>query len=284
MILQKEINENSVKFKVPPATIDKDWVLGHLLNGIVSFEELKNLLIFKGGTCLKKCFFENYRFSEDLDFTLLDEKFEITEKLIRAILKITEKNSGAFFDFKLIKNQIHNDVDQGYEVKIKFWGANHKANQKPLPPSRWQTEIKLDISFSEKLLSEPEIHQIIHAYSDEDLITEKVKTYSMQEIVAEKVRSLVQRNRPRDVFDNWYFSKQIKTSLYPIIKNLLIQKAQNKNVDISKLENFVNEKKKNANKRAWESSLAHQISKEHLPDFDEAFNSLQPFIEKILNS
>lgn len=28
--------------------------------------------MFKGGTCLKKCYFETYRFSEDLDFTLQD--------------------------------------------------------------------------------------------------------------------------------------------------------------------------------------------------------------------
>jgi len=27
---------------------------------------------FKGGTCLKKCYFETYRFSEDLDFTLTE--------------------------------------------------------------------------------------------------------------------------------------------------------------------------------------------------------------------
>ena len=33
---------------------------------------LKDAWIFKGGTCLKKCFFETYRFSGDLDFTLRD--------------------------------------------------------------------------------------------------------------------------------------------------------------------------------------------------------------------
>ena len=28
------------------------------------------MLAFKGGTALRSCWFENYRFSEDLDFTL----------------------------------------------------------------------------------------------------------------------------------------------------------------------------------------------------------------------
>jgi predicted nucleotidyltransferase component of viral defense system len=51
-----------------------------MLAGIYAHEELAGSWIFKGGTCLKKCFFETYRFSEDLDFTLrnvahLDEVF-----------------------------------------------------------------------------------------------------------------------------------------------------------------------------------------------------------------
>jgi hypothetical protein len=32
---------------------------------------LSNQWVFKGGTCLKKCYIETYRFSEDLDFTVL---------------------------------------------------------------------------------------------------------------------------------------------------------------------------------------------------------------------
>jgi predicted nucleotidyltransferase component of viral defense system len=69
MITAKEINSFSEKLGVPTATIDKDWVLGHLLSGIFNNAYFQEHLIFKGGTCLKKCYFENYRFSEDLDFT-----------------------------------------------------------------------------------------------------------------------------------------------------------------------------------------------------------------------
>jgi predicted nucleotidyltransferase component of viral defense system len=43
-----------------------------MLAGIYAHDELADGWIFKGGTCLKKCFFETYRFSEDLDFTLRD--------------------------------------------------------------------------------------------------------------------------------------------------------------------------------------------------------------------
>jgi predicted nucleotidyltransferase component of viral defense system len=36
----------------------------------LSQSRLSRLLIFKGGTALKRCHFGDYRFSEDLDFTL----------------------------------------------------------------------------------------------------------------------------------------------------------------------------------------------------------------------
>lgn len=48
------------------------YALGWALAGIYAHDELKDTWIFKGGTCLKKCFFETYRFSEDLDFTLTE--------------------------------------------------------------------------------------------------------------------------------------------------------------------------------------------------------------------
>ncbi len=74
MILQKEIANLSQQYGVAKTVIDKDWVLGHFMSGIYSDEELKANLIFKGGTCLKKCWFPDYRFSEDLDFTSLIRK------------------------------------------------------------------------------------------------------------------------------------------------------------------------------------------------------------------
>ena len=52
--------------------VEKDYFLGWLLAGIYSNQLLAEKWVFKGGTCLRKCFFETYRFSEDLDFTLTD--------------------------------------------------------------------------------------------------------------------------------------------------------------------------------------------------------------------
>jgi predicted nucleotidyltransferase component of viral defense system len=49
------------------------YILSWILFGISQNDLLSKILVFKGATALKKVYFEDYRFSEDLDFTLLDE-------------------------------------------------------------------------------------------------------------------------------------------------------------------------------------------------------------------
>lgn len=73
MIDRLEILEVATDLSLVPEVVEKDYVLGWLLAGIYRNEELAGAWTFKGGTCLKKCYFETYRFSEDLDFTIAAE-------------------------------------------------------------------------------------------------------------------------------------------------------------------------------------------------------------------
>ena len=45
--------------------------LGWFLVAVAEHPQAGSQWVFKGGTCLKKCYLETYRFSEDLDFSLL---------------------------------------------------------------------------------------------------------------------------------------------------------------------------------------------------------------------
>ena len=281
---KKEIESIAQKNSVSNATIDKDWVLGHLLNAFYTNDDNKNIFIFKGGTCLKKCYFEDYRFSEDLDFTLLDKSFKIDSNFINKITKSITEYTNIRFYLNGIKTQIHNDVEQGYEIKIKFWGADHKPNL-PVPPTkRWQTYIKIDISFSEMVFDKPNMRKIIHPYSDSHFLSKTIPVYSMLEIISEKLRALIQRNRPRDIYDIWYIMNS-KIGLNKLdIKNLLIQKANSKGIEISGVEQFVNDEKLRKNKRAWKSSLGHHLPIAKLPDFDFVYNDLTKVVAEIIQS
>jgi predicted nucleotidyltransferase component of viral defense system len=73
MIDRREILESASALWLLPSVVEKDYILGWILGGINAHPALAESWVFKGGTCLKKCYFETYRFSEDLDFTLRDE-------------------------------------------------------------------------------------------------------------------------------------------------------------------------------------------------------------------
>ena len=86
MIDKREILETASSFSLLPNIVEKDYALGWILAGINAHEELTERWVFKGGTCLKKCYFETYRFSEDLDFTLRDE-IQLDKEFLRSMFE-----------------------------------------------------------------------------------------------------------------------------------------------------------------------------------------------------
>ena len=83
MIPKQQILEIAAKSNISSQVVEKDYVLGWLLAAIHENYQLQKSWIFKGGTCLKKCYFETYRFSEDLDFTILDST-HLDENFLKA--------------------------------------------------------------------------------------------------------------------------------------------------------------------------------------------------------
>src|SRR6188508_2511203 len=57
--------------RIGEAVLERDYCLAWFLVGL-SRCPLREALVFKGGTALKRCYFGDYRFSEDLDFTLAE--------------------------------------------------------------------------------------------------------------------------------------------------------------------------------------------------------------------
>lgn len=58
MIQKREILQAAQQTSLTPHVVEKDYVLGWVLAGIYQQEDLAQNWIFKGGTCLKKCFFK----------------------------------------------------------------------------------------------------------------------------------------------------------------------------------------------------------------------------------
>lgn len=67
--LHTRLQEARKRLGIPWEVLECDYLLSWVLAGIAQTDAFRDTLIFKGGTSLKKCYFGDYRFSEDLDFS-----------------------------------------------------------------------------------------------------------------------------------------------------------------------------------------------------------------------
>jgi uncharacterized protein len=156
MIKPGEIQQKAREAGVRDQQIEKDYVLSWILIGIARHEFLSKIIVFKGGTVLKKVYFMDYRFSEDLDFTLLNN--EITNEQVFDWFKETFEfiRDEANIPLEILDNNEHGDG--GINFYIGYLGplGGHGSNKK----------VKVDISRSEKLQFKPLAGHPFLLYSD----------------------------------------------------------------------------------------------------------------------
>jgi len=258
MIEQKEINKIATQSRVSDRQIEKDYVLSWLLFAISQNEILYNALGFKGGTVLKKAYFEDYRFSEDLDFTLIREN--VSNEQIK-------QEFSNLFDF--IKEEANIDM----RIDPKKWIIHESGSSQfyidyvaSLQGNMGSRDLKIDITRGEILETEIETKTIFRNYSDlkEDF---QVQCYSLAEVLIEKMTALMGRTEPRDLYDFWYLTEIEKMKISGYLFEFQ-NKAQHKRQDPKRfLEKVLS--KETAFKRDWEKKLVSQIH--NLPKYEEVF-------------
>lgn len=125
MIHQSEIRRIAGSLGVDPQVIDHDYVLDCFLHYLALDREVKRSWIFKGGTSMAKCYFSDYRFSEDLDFTILDSlTVESFLGIINSAKKIMQDSIGVQTDRQDTKVDVNEDDygQESYEAKIYYAG------------------------------------------------------------------------------------------------------------------------------------------------------------------
>ena len=287
MISKNEINKIALEKQVKTSIIDKDWVLGHFVDAIFSIPECHKDLVFKGGTCLKKCRFPDYRFSEDLDFTSTNKYFIFDLSLLEKIIALATNRTGLLLNIQSLDNLYFNHQLTGYSAKIRYWGADHRKSQQPPEPQRWLTNIKIEIILYEKMYFEAEKATVFHQYSDN--LTENVENipiYSINEMLSEKLRALIQRSysAPRDYYDIWYLSKNIENINWNTIIEAFLVKASFKNLVFSGIEQFINPDNDKILQAAWKNSLGHQVETNKLPDYYTVRKDLFILFSKIFQN
>jgi predicted nucleotidyltransferase component of viral defense system len=255
LIDRREILELATATSLNPHVIEKDYVLGWILAGIYAHEELAESWIFKGGTCLKKCFFETYRFSEDLDFTLRDETH-----LDETFLKRVFAEIGAWVyeetGIEIPADQQEFAVYQNPRGKVSCQGKiSYKG---PVSPTRPLPRIKLDLTADERVVLPPTIAEIFHPYSDAPEEGIEVLAYDYVEAFAEKFRALAERTRPRDLYDvvNLYRNADARPEQQQFLA-VLREKCTFKGISLPELADI--EPHRGDLEAGWTSMLNHQL-------------------------
>lgn len=253
---EAEIRKLAGRGRIPIGTIEKDYALSLMLS-ILSNLEVSDKFVFKGGTEIKKMYYAEARFSEDLDFSYFDIDSEHIKEFILDI-----RNINPFKVLKLLEIKDESLKADSYSCRVNFLG-----------PLNFKNSIKLDFSGGEKLIREMEYREIRddyrswndcacrylqhtrsqnylggikYFYACEQRMANEIRSFescwkycklylpgaelqqrngiitmNIVEILAEKCRALMMRSMPRDLYDICFLlEKGIKFEV-AMVKNKL---------------------------------------------------------------
>lgn len=178
---------------VPYETIEKDYFIELMLFYLTENIEFKEKLIFRGGTALKKIYFSDYRFSEDLDF----------------LVKDTENFEAYVIIFGTIIEKIN--LEYPYNLKKRFESENDRLqffiSYDIIPEIRAVKELKIDV-LKDNYIPPTLRKQILYGYQEFKHKKTQLRTYTLESVVVDKICRISEvDNEPRDLYDLWYLLK-----------------------------------------------------------------------------
>jgi predicted nucleotidyltransferase component of viral defense system len=271
VIERSEILAVATDLSLAPEVVEKDYVLGWLLAGIYGNERLASSWVFKGGTCLKKCYFETYRFSEDLDFTVT-EPAQLDETALKAAFAEIAERLYEEIGLEIPADQVRFDVFRNKRNGLSCEGRIYYRG--PLRRINNLARIKLDLTVDEVLVAEPVEREVGHPYTDRPEAGIFARCYSYEEVFAEKVRALAERTRPRDLYDviNLFRNAEYRPAAKAVLV-ILRRKCEFKQIAIPTFATLSNATQELVGD--WEAMLRHQLPV--LPPFESYWAVLPSF-------
>ncbi len=248
--------------RIPETVLERDYCIAWFLVGL-SRSLLKNQLAFKGGTALKRCFFGDYRFSEDLDFTLIEETpFENLLASLNHLFGDVQRLSGVALRYAREDRHSHANT---YAFYIGYEG--------PLPGGG--KEIKVDITIKELIVSRPIERPVLRGYEEYTDLPQGslIRVYTLEEIATEKIMAVTDaaRNEPRDLYDLWFLVRGGHVDLTELAE-ALTQKLAFKGRNTTRLGEALLSKEARL-RREWGRRLSDQMVQ--LPPFDAVFRAVE---------
>jgi predicted nucleotidyltransferase component of viral defense system len=256
--------------RIPEAVLERDYCLAWFLAALAS-TPLRERLAFKGGTALKQCYFTDFRFSEDLDFTLTTETpFEHIRQGLDRVFADAQRASGIVFRFAREDPNPHANSHTFY---LGYEG--------PLPAPAAGREVKVDITIREHLVFPLVQRPILRGYEEYADLPDgaALEVYSLDEIAAEKVVALMDRarNEPRDLYDAWYLVAGGHVNLAGLVEAIDQKWAFRGRARADVREEF--RAKEMRYRRLWEPRLGTQMIS--LPEFAQVYRTVQRALRQV---
>jgi len=182
------INRKSLRY--PLHIAEKDYFLTLALQ-IIAASSTGKTLIFKGGTALHHCYLDQYRFSEDLDFSSNRHPLPIEE-----VRKIFDN-----IDYLSIKKDYLSQATIKIE-KLQYTGPLIQPNS-----------LKVEIDFLQNVLLPPQTITYHNVWG----VNFTVAVMNIKEICAEKIRAMSGRARYRDFYDIYLLLEKYKLDLGEVV-------------------------------------------------------------------
>lgn len=245
MIPPGEIARLAHQAKVGDKTIESDYVLTWTLLALAN-SPLRDRLAFKGGTALKKIYAPDYRFSEDLDFTVLTPI----------------PNADLVAEFETLFIWLRREVNLTIAVRrLEVHSTGNPALYlNYIGPLRGNLEslfFKVDFTHDEHVVFPLAEAPVLSPYSDCRHRSETLRVYSPEEILAEKLCALLGRTEPRDLYDIHYIFEEDLADV-EAVSYRLGEKMAHKGLDQAEVPDVLARKRK-ALERLWEPRLRGQM-------------------------
>lgn len=224
---------------VDALTTERDYVLAHVISHIHRAVPADGgRLIFKGGTALRYVHVGDYRYSADLDFSVIDGDAKVAVDAIGEALHVAREHAA----FPLL------EVTSDSKPAISYVGP--LGAEKP-------RRIKLDVTADE--LVESVEQRTIHALWSDLPTRAPISVYPVEEIAAEKLRCVIQRVQCRDLYDLWRLTEDMGVRLEEV-QSLFERKTRARGLDPSSFAVRFEDRSDRYKKR-WDSEMG-----EHLAD------------------
>lgn len=278
MIGEAELRRLAARWNVDPIVTDLDYSLGWFIAAFYIANTDAARFYFKGGTCLRKCHFGEYRFSEDLDFTATP-RFT-TQNLLawveRAAHWATEADGPDFLAASPRLETVRDEYgSETYQVRVYYrgplqWGGNPRA-------------IRMDITRDEKVLLPPMKLPLIHPYSDATSLAQaQIVCYTLTEILAEKLRAVGGQRRfaiSRDLYDIRQLI-QSGVTLADVLP-LLSPKFEARGLDIATFNAAQFAARRSEFEEDWKRRLSYLVRDAGAEEFQTAWTATLDLVQQI---